>query len=233
MMQDQEFDPTQPLPSWQGNPTPFQSDDPQGVPPGGGEPDDSSWLDAESPGPMPGPVMAGSPGGPTGPVGPTGPDGRSVTGTRGSRGTSGAQGTRGTSGPGGPRGSTGPKGSVIKTRLGNIVWSCFEGGVPMLFYYENMTTRDRHRELRPKFLESIVPGSAEVGAIVSDVPCVLGASIHDKLLYLDHNGTTQANVRVMITGVHKTFPNWDMPEVSEEVRQRSENFFQQEWKGPK
>lgn len=105
---DQEFDITSLLPHWQESPEQFQQDDPEAIPSYPQPADDSAWLDADSPGPLPPPLMApGNPSG-TGPAGPAGP-----SGPRGPTGVAGLTGPRGQTGFAGPTGPIGPTGPVF------------------------------------------------------------------------------------------------------------------------
>ena len=243
---DDADDITQYLPSWQENPG-------SAAP----RPGDPPLLDAARPNPadadegQPQPGLDGAPGeqgvagaagaagpaGPTGPTGPaTGPTGpRGPTGPGGFAGPTGPRGPTGApggTGPTGPRGPTGPKGSVIKTELGNVVFACFEGARPTLF--DVIRGPAGWLRIRPELIAAAVPGSLYVFSAVPHTPCALGAYIFDQAVFVDHNlqlPLEAVEVTVVVAGIHRDFPDWDMPLVSDAQRERSQAWWGQEWRG--
>jgi hypothetical protein len=166
-----------------------------------------------------------------GPTGRPGPTGESMVGPTGPTGAPGGPGPTGASpGPTGPTGTpggpgpTGPKGSVIRTELGNVVFSCFEGSEPMLFdrYYGTVGARIL---LRDRFTASVVEDSLYVFSIM---PPTIGAEVIGNELVTD--GPTGANFRACVVGTHRNFPDWDMPLKTDEEAERSWNFLNGEWK---
>lgn len=174
----------------------------------------------------PGPVGPAGPAGGTGPTGPIGPSG-GPPGPTGPPGP-GSPGPPGPCGGPGPIGPTGPKGSVIRTdHYGNRVFSCFEGARPMIFDTYRAYS-DEAIELRPEFCESAIPGSLFVFSVVPEIETSYGASVRGGTAVV--RTTAQCYCRVVVAGIHRNFPDWDMPSVSDEAMARSHAFFGKEWK---
>lgn len=157
--------------------------------------------------------MAGPTGlaGPTGNPGPTGAMG--PTGMRGPTGDMGATGMRGPTGPAGPTGApsmvegppgpTGPKGSFVKTALGIYEFACIEG---TRSWFADIVPADA--PLRKKFAAAVDPASA-----------VRFASV---------GGNYE-----LVLAVRREFPDFDMPPASEQQRQHSVRFWNQEYLTPR
>ena len=215
------------LPAWQER---SESTFPEGRPPmepaygsPGGFIGADSYLPLSVP---PTPQMPGT----MGPTGPTGPSGSA--GAKGSQGITGigpkgSQGTIGPSGPDGMRGingftgPTGTKSSIIRTPLGNVMFSCMESGRPLLL---DVLTGKECIRLRERFVASIAPGSAFVLAIH---PANFGADIDGERVLVDGEG----EATVTVAGINRYFPEWDTPVVSDAVRERSRQFWRQEREG--
>jgi hypothetical protein len=206
-----------------------------------------------------GPTGNKGPTGNTGNQGSTGPAG-TVPGPTGNKGPAGDPGPPGTvPGPTGNQGPTGPKGSVIRTERGNIAFSCLEGAQPMIFDIYR-TRGESTLDLRPDFVASAVPGSLFVFSAVADVPCTVGCRVEGAQVMvrvgcgphersapdsgeaaglpvpvqaqssLESNELTQPGVTVTVAGVHRHFPDWDMPHRSDAEAQRSWDFFNGEYR---
>ncbi len=107
--------------------------------------------------------------------------------------------------------------------------------------------------LDPVFVQCCVPGTLQIVSVVSLTPDYLACA------ELMHDATGQVAVRsmaaegelprtgaflpgfsryspvvnvarVMIMGTHKHFPDWNLPEKADEDRQRSWDFWAQEWR---
>ena len=167
-------------------------------------------------GPLTGPF---GPPGPTGtgpgPSGSKGPPGTSVPGPRGSTGPTGPGGKFGSEGYPGPRG---PKGSVIQTKLGNVLFSCVEAPRPTFIDVLHGCGEVR---VRDKFLAAIEPDSL---FILSTYPPV-GVRMEGGMLTVE-SGTP---VRVVVAGIRRDFCQWDMPLVSDERREHSQRFWGREY----
>lgn len=83
--------------------------------------------------------------------------------------------------------------------------------------------------LRPEFLESCAPDSLFVFSVVAARPVAVGACI-DATGMLVTEAADRCPVTVIVAGVHKDFPGWDLPQVSDEAMARSRRFFNQEWR---
>lgn len=208
------------LAGWQQDVPAIPIGEPEMEPPDNTEPE-MVFLDADNLNP---PGLPGLPG-VTGAQGATG--GPGPTGSTGAPGTTGQTGHTGPAGPAGPQGSTGPKGSVIATEYGNLVFSCFEGARPMLFEHLRGTS-GRWLELRRGFVAACVPGSLIVFAVVPKLRCKWGATIRGTSVCVIAEPETECEITV--AGIHKEFPDWNMPAVSDEARERSRRFFSQEWR---
>lgn len=165
--------------------------------------------------------------GPThvGPTGATGPGGHpGVTGpTNYATGAPGGQGSQGVTGP---IGATGTKGSVVITSLGNVVFSSFEGARPMLFGEYRGYAGDRI-SLNEKLLASTVEGSPFVFSVY---PGNMGAEIISGELVTEGNEKTE--FRAIVAGVHRNFPDWDMPIKTDEQARHSWSWLNNEWRKP-
>lgn len=189
------------------------------------------------------PGAPGTPGsdGTTGPVGPTGPTG--PTGPSGPNGPPGPQGNPGplvpgpevpgppgpagppgADGPPGPEGPPGEKDSIIETPLGNVAFACFEGSRPYLF--DTYCTLPGAASLRREFFESVVPETLCVFALTPERPCDVGAEVLGSVVLLEASDP-HVRCHLVVAGVHKRFPEWDMPTVSEDERRRSWAFWAQ------
>lgn len=161
----------------------------------------------------------------------------------------------GPQGPQGEGGPEGPKGSVILTAShGNRVVSVLESRRPRVFELVEVPLGG-HVLLDAVFVECCVPGTLQIVGVCSLTPDFM---VHAELL---HDATGQVAVRtmvaegelmtagtflpgfsryapvqnlarVMILGTHKHFPDWDLPEKPDEDRERSWNFWAQEWREP-
>jgi hypothetical protein len=121
---------------------------------------------------------------------------------------------------------------VVQTKsFGNRVFSCFEGERPWLFGRYDVTVGGAV-DLRPEFLESCVPGSLFVFSAVSSYPMPISAVVDGERLITGFHGHRRCVATIIVAGVHKDFPDWDMPRVSDEAMARSRRFFNQEWTGP-
>lgn len=173
--------------------------------------------------------------GPPGVTGSTGPNG--VTGTPGGDGNPGLPGATGPVGPGGLPGVTGPTGpggppgdlgttgppgpsekdSVVATEKGNFAFACMEGARPYLT--DVMTAHSGMHPLRRGLIESTVEGSLTVLTVSPSA----AVSIEGDELVVQGEG----QVTVMVGGIHKSFPNWDMPIMSDSQRELSIAFWNQ------
>lgn len=193
---------------------------------------------AGGPGPDggPGPTGPTGPMGPTGdpgPVGPTGPAGNpgptGPTGSPGPDGPPGPTGPGGNPGPPGPdgnQGPPGPKGSVVETPYGNVAFACMEGNRPYLF--DVLRVKAGTHLLRPRFLAAVVPGSLIAMGAVPDRACGVSVIVVGSGVVVNATDNN-AIITLTIAGTHKHFPDWDLPLKSDAQREKSINFWAQEW----
>jgi hypothetical protein len=169
----------------------------------------------------PGPtgVTGPSPPGPDGPIGPTGPMG-TVTGPAST--VTGPPGPQGTPGPPGPPGPS-EKDSIIATPLGNIAFACTEAARPFLF--DVLTCFPGENRIPETLVLATVPNSLRVISITSSRSAETGAMVLGRTLTL--HASEDQKYTVLVAGVHKMFPDWDMPIVSDEARDRSWRFWEQ------
>jgi hypothetical protein len=109
------------------------------------------------------------------------------------------------------------KDSIVSTPLGNVSFACLEGARPLLS--ERVCGRGAVA-LRREFLASIVPGSAFVFSIARPGA---GAAIAGDAVVID----SSEEATVFVAGIHRAFPQWDLPTVSDRRRQISHQFWQQ------
>lgn len=165
---------------------------------------------------------ATGPTGHTGAIGPTGP-------SNGPPGPTGPMGPAGNDGTPGPTGPTGAKSSIIKTERGNIAFSCFEGARPMLFDVYHGAIGDAV-PLRPDFVASVVPGSLFVFSLVTSSAMPVGGRVADGLLLTE--GVRRVAFTAVVAGIHRHFPDWDLPRKSDAEREHSWAWWAQEWRAP-
>lgn len=143
--------------------------------------------------------------GPTGPPstipGPTGPTGRSVTGPTGRTGPTGPASTvpGPTGAPSTVPGPTGPKGSFVKNKLGIYEFACIEGTRP---WFVDIASIDKHSE-SPKF------NAAVTG---------------EKVTFKSECGGFR-----MTFAVRNEFPDWHMPEGTDDQRNHSVAMWNKEY----
>jgi hypothetical protein len=82
--------------------------------------------------------------------------------------------------------------------------------------------------LRPEFVESTAPDSMFIFSVVPEMVTRFGARVVDSEVIVETDAGCYC--RVIVAGVHKHFPLWDMKEVSDEAAAKSRKFFNQEWK---
>lgn len=82
--------------------------------------------------------------------------------------------------------------------------------------------------LRPEFVESAVEGSLFVFSVVPEIECAFGAKVIGGAAVV--RSSTGCYSTVVVAGVHKHFPNWDMNEVSDDAMRISREFFNQEYR---
>ncbi|MEP6671713.1 MAG: hypothetical protein ABJF10_21310 [Chthoniobacter sp.] len=150
----------------------------------------------------------------------------------------GPKGDKGDNGAPGSRGSAGPKDSIIWTERGNIAFSCFEGARPMVFdVYQVETISQRvlsddfegQLALRPDFVASAVPESLFVFSVAPDYPSPFACRIRENHVCV-LTKERAARVTVVVAGIHRDFPDWDMPHKTDAQREKSRAFWGQEWR---
>jgi hypothetical protein len=95
----------------------------------------------------------------------------------------------------------------------------------MLTYVIHTSTSFRQLALREKFLAAIVPGSAVVYSLTPAAAVPVGAFIVDGILHIDAAPSAQLNLTIVVAGVNRNFPDWDMPARTDEERERAERFW--------
>lgn len=198
-------------------------------PDGGNGPQGIAGSTAGIPG-NPGPPGAtGSPGatGPTGPMGVTGPAG--VTGPTGPDGNDGPPGPTGPKGIPGSPGPAGPKGSVVKAISGNFTFSCVEGTRPYLFDIMKMPVGES--KIRQGLTQAAVTGSLFVWGLSADKPGRVSAEVTDDIVSAQADDPA-SNLTVVVAGVNRHFPEWQMPQRTDQERDSLWRFLGQEWGGP-
>lgn len=155
--------------------------------------------------------------------GPTGVPG--ATGRVGDIGHNfGLPGATGPTGIPGFTGPTGPKGGIVKTELGNVAFSCFEGNRPFLFnvYHgrvgESISVDER-------LLASVVPGSLHVKSVV---PVHVQADLAGSMVNAE--GEIGEPFTVVIAGVNRHFPDWDNPMKTDKETEFSWRHLNHEWR---
>lgn len=156
------------------------------------------------------------PGGPNGPPGPTGTP--SVF--------PGPPGPPGPSGGIGPTGPPGPKDSIVETTIGNIGFSCLEGARPYLF--DVLTMGAGQQSLRIGFRASVVPGSLEIMSAVTDALTECRVWLEDSVVRM--KAPAGVRCQVVICGINRHFPSWDMPLKTDAERDCSWRFWSQEYR---
>lgn len=184
---------------------------------------------------LPGPT--GSPGG-AGPVGPAGATGsQGPPGNPGDAGNPGPTGPMGNNGPQGPEGPPGgpglagppgPKGSVVATQLGNYTFSCMEGTRP--YFFDLMTVCVGESYIRPGLLVATIPESLFLFSLVPDRPCRVCGRVAGAKIAIESTDPS-ATVTVVIAGINKDFPDWNMPQRTDAERDKLWKFLGQEWGG--
>lgn len=183
---------------------------------------------------IPGPAgptgIAGNPGA-TGPAGATG-----TTGTPGIAGPSGPTGTpsivtgpagpTGPSGGPGPDGPTGPKDSIIETSIGNIGFSCLESARPYLFHV--VRGRSGEYALPDGFVDSLAPDTLGILSAVPNALCGHSCRMVGRRVVINSDDEG-AQFSVVVYGVNRHFPDWDMPLKTDQERDCSWKFWRQEW----
>jgi hypothetical protein len=117
---------------------------------------------------------------------------------------------------------------VIATPFGNVVFSCMEGNRPYFFDVYHLRAGQGRMTVRPKFLASIVGGSAFILSAVPSRRCDMSARLEDDAVVVEC-GASGVDVTVVVAGINIRFPDWDMPLVSDVARERSQRWWAQEW----
>jgi hypothetical protein len=88
-------------------------------------------------------------------------------------------------------------------------------------------------ELRPDFVASAVAGSLFVFSAVPDEPIPIGCRVEDGqvIVSLDYPIGLAVNVTIIVAGIHRHFPDWDMPHRTDAEAQKSWEFFNGEYHG--
>lgn len=101
-----------------------------------------------------------------------------------------------------------------------------EGSRPYLF--DILRVPCGTHPLRDKFLAAVVPGTLQVFSVVANRACQASAQVVGTHVVVSAS-VEAVELTVMVTGVHKHFPDWDLPLKSDEQRERSQQFWAQEW----
>jgi hypothetical protein len=82
--------------------------------------------------------------------------------------------------------------------------------------------------LRPDFIASVAQGTLRVFSLSPSKSVAIGAQVKNDQVRL-HCRRKGVSVHVVVAGVHREFPNWDMPHFSDEQRIHSRRFWSKEW----